>query len=241
MNKWHIANLAAVFLCSVMGCHAQLPYDKFRESLLQYDYSVAEFVIDASVHAYYKQYYRLPNNYDDLLQFVPRDDHEYLVTACDSLFYKNRELITFIPNPDSSALLYSGKIVFGLYSQYTCKILLETPVQIGVHMVDTEGRCYHDDNVVLVIKKQILPTVYRMAQELNCKKHYRTFESNMIPCSIPYQYDVDNKSLSMVEDCRRISVTTCSEFDSILETEFKKYDFDGIKIITFPVNLYLDD
>lgn len=37
------------------------------------------------------------------------------------------------------------------------------------------------------------------------------------------------------------SLTTCSEFDGVLETEFQKYDFDGIKIIIFPVNLYLDD
>lgn len=241
MHRYFILNLLELLFCPIAVCSAQLPYDKFCDSLNKYDPSITEFIIDGSVHAYYKHFYRMPGNYDDLLQLFPKEDQDYLVTLCDSLFYKNRQLITFIPNPDSSALLYSGKIVMGLYSQYTCKMMLTTPVSIGFHMVDTLGHSYYDDSIVSIINKLILPTVYNMAQKTNCKRHYITLSSNMIPCSIPYHYNVIDRTLSVAEDCRENNVKTCGEFDNMLESELGKYDFGSIKIITFPVILYLEN
>lgn len=236
MKKCFITNLLAIIFGPIVECCAQLPYDKFCESLQQHDLYETEYIIDGSVRAYYKQYYQMPENYDDLLLLFPED----LTTLCDSLFYKNRQQITFIPNPDSSALLYSGKIVMGLYSQYTCKTMLSTPVSMGVHMVDTLGHSCYDDSIVFVIKKLVLPTVYSEARYTNCKKYYMSFASNTIPCSIPYLYDVENKHLSVAEDCRRNDITICGEFDSILEAELGKYEFRGIRLITIPVNLYLE-
>ncbi len=242
MIRCFIVGIIMVFISnSAMNCYAQRQYDEFRNSVLQCDSSVAEYVIDGAVHAYYKQYYRLPANYDDLLQFFSQDDRVHLVTLCDSLFYKNRASITFVPNPDSSALLFDGKIVFGLYSQYTCKIMLETPVQIGFHMVDTGGYSFYDDSVVFIVKKIILPIVCQKAKETMCKKQYMTCETNTVPCSIPYQYDVENRTLSIVEDCRKNNVKTCDELDGILEAELRKYEFSGIKLITFPFNLYSEE
>lgn len=241
MNKYYVTSLIVAMIGSAVGCNAQLPYDKFCERVLHYDISVTESIIDGSVHAYYKQYYRMPGSYDDLLSFASNDDRESLVQLCDSLFYKNRQLITFIPNPDSSALLYSGKVVLGLYSQHSCKEMLTRPVSLDIHMVDTGGRSFHDDRIVFIIKKMILPKVYRDVEKTKCKKYFMVFASNTIPCSIPYQYDVSNNTISLVEDCTNNNIVTCSDFDRLLEIEFRKYVFDGIKLITFPVVLYMDD
>ena len=182
----------------------------------------------------------MPKSYDDLVAFASNNDRECLMTLCDSLLYKNRQLITFIPDPDSSAMLYSGKIVFGLSSQYTCRIMLKNPVSIGVHMVDTGGQSCYNDSIVFVIKKLILPTVYKKAQATMCRSHHMAYGTNTIPCSIPYQYNVNERALSVADDCKKNKVKTCRVFDSILETELGKYDFSGITIITFPVNLYLE-
>lgn len=138
MKKCFITNLLAIIFGPIVECCAQLPYDKFCESLQQHDLYETEYIIDGSVRAYYKQYYQMPENYDDLLLLFPED----LTTLCDSLFYKNRQQITFIPNPDSSALLYSGKIVMGLYSQYTCKTYQKNGVFYDVNGKPlVNGRC----------------------------------------------------------------------------------------------------
>lgn len=239
MNKYLAPIFIVALFKSAIGCYAQIPYDEFCESIRQCDLSATEFIIDGSVHAYYKQYYKIPDNYDDLICFAPSDDREYLVTLCDSLFYKNRQLITFIPNPDSSALLYSGKIVFGLYSQYSCKDMLTSPVSLGVHMVDTLGHSFYDDSVANVIMRHVLPAVYKKASQTDCEKYYMSYNHNKIVCSIPYLYYVGDKTLVPAESCKRCNIEMCNELVYILEAELRKCVFNGVKLISFPLHLYL--
>lgn len=240
MNKYLAPFLTVALFCSAIRCHAQMSYDEFCESVLQCDLSVTEFIIDGVVHSYYKQYYKLPENYDDLICFAPSDDREYLVTLCDSLFYKNRQLITFIPNPDSSALLYSGKIVLGLYSQYSCKDMLTSPVSLGVHMVDTSGHSFYDDSVANIIMRQVLPAVYRKTSQTDCEKYYMSYNHNRITCSIPYLYYVGDKTLVPADVCKRCNIDVCNEIVHILKAELLKCVFNGVKLITFPLHLYLE-
>ena len=240
MNKFIVTNLMITLLGFLMECPAQLSYDEFVKDANRCDLSVAEYTIDASVHAYYKQYYKLPKNYDDLICFAPRDDRECLVALCDSLFYKNKQMITFIPNADSSALLYSGKLVLGLYGQYSCKDMLTAPVSMGVHMVDTSGYSFYDDSVANVIMRQVLPVVYKKASQTSCKKYYMTYNNNRITCSIPYLYYVSNKTLEPAEACKMCNIDVCDELVNILDAELRKYVFNGVKLITFPIHLYLE-
>lgn len=217
---------------------AQLPFEEFREAVSKYDLTATEFVIQGCVDSYYKHYYYMPECYDDLLKFESNDYREILVTICDSLFYKNRKAITFPQNQDSAAMLYLGQVFFALYRQHSCKDMITSPVAKSIGMVNSGGQCFYDDSIVHVIKKQILPAVYSKAKKTKCKQYYLSMEGNRVPCSIPYLYDVQNKKLTYMEDCKRCNIQTCDEFDRILEAELKKYDFEGVKLITFPVHLY---
>ena len=239
-KRWMIV-LLIIQLTSLMGCYAQPSYDKFCESIARCDPSRTEFLIQSSVDSYYKHYYHLPKDYEDLIQFAPDEFRKALVTICDSLLYKNRQLITFTDNPDSSALLYSGQIIFRLYSQYTCEDMLTGLIAMDIGMIDTVGRSCYDDSIAHIINKIVLPTVYNQMKKKKCKKHYVSVGSSKIVCRVPYLYDVQNKTLSLVGDCKGCNIKTCYDFDRKLEDELGKYDFKGIKLISFPVILYLEE
>ncbi len=230
--------LAFTLFFSVGEGLAQLPFEEFREAVSKCDLTATEFVIQGSVDSYYKHYYYMPECYDDLLAFVPNDYREILVAMCDSLFYKNRKAITFPQNQDSAAMFYLEQVFFALFSQYSCKDMTTNLVVIGFHMVNLDGQSFYDDSIVQIIGNQILPTVYKKAKRTKCKQYYMSIQGNSVPCSIPYLYDVQNKKLSYMEDCKRCNIQTCDEVDRILEAELKKYEFEGVKLITFPVHLY---